>query len=134
VLVVVQRDGRICLGRRSDQVATGRGLWSVVTGYVESDVDPLEQACRELDEELGLRSPEVVLVRRLEPVPLTSAASGKRFLVHPFLFDGARACQVVLNWEHTDMAWAEPARLADRDCVTWQHDIVRALLQPPAPS
>jgi 8-oxo-dGTP pyrophosphatase MutT (NUDIX family) len=130
VLVVVQCDGRICLVRRSERVATSRGLWSVVTGYVEPGVDPLEQATRELDEELGLRSPDVVLLRRLEPLPLTSAASGKRFLVHPFLFESGPERHVVLNWEHTELAWAEPVRLADSDCVAWQHEIVQALLGP----
>jgi 8-oxo-dGTP pyrophosphatase MutT (NUDIX family) len=131
VLAVVQRNGRICLVRRSDRVATSRGMWSVVTGYVEPGVDPLTQACQELDEELGLRSPDVRLVHSLPPVPLTSAASGKQFLVHPFLFESGDAWEAVLNWEHTAQAWVEPTRLGDPDCVSWQRDIVLALLEQP---
>ena len=128
VLVVLRRSGRICIARRSERVATSRGLWSVVTGYVEPGVTPLAQARQELDEELGLNSVDLRLVRTLAPVPLTSAASGKRFLVHPFLFDSDPNCEVVLNWEHTEQAWVEPARLADPDCVAWQREIVVALL------
>jgi ribose 1,5-bisphosphate isomerase len=131
VLAVVQRNGLICLVRRSDRVATSRGMWSVVTGYVEPGVDALTQACQELDEELGLRSPSARLVRGIPPVPLTSAASGKQFLVHPFLFEGGDAWEAVLNWEHTELAWVEPTRLADPDCVSWQRAIVLALLHQP---
>jgi 8-oxo-dGTP pyrophosphatase MutT (NUDIX family) len=128
VLVVVRRNGRICVARRSNRVATSRGLWSVVTGCVEPGIDPLDQARRELEEELGLCSPDVALVRRLEPLLLTSLVSGKHFRVHPFLFESGPYCQIVLNWEHTELAWAEPARLAESDCVAWQHDVVQALL------
>jgi 8-oxo-dGTP pyrophosphatase MutT (NUDIX family) len=106
-------------------------MWSVVTGYVEPGVDPLTQACQELDEELGLRSPDVRLVHSLPPVPLTSAASGKQFLVHPFLFESGDAWEAVLNWEHTALVWVEPTRLGDPDCVPWQRDIVLALLEQP---
>ncbi len=125
---MLRRSGRICIARRGDRVATSRGLWSVVTGYVEPGVAPLAQARQELDEELGVRSADMRLVRTLAPVPLTSSVSGKRFLVHPFLFDGEPSCEIVLNWEHTEHAWVEPARLAESDCVAWQRDLVVALL------
>jgi NUDIX domain len=59
VLVVLRRGDRICLARRSEQVATSRGLWSVVTGYVEPGVVPLAHARKELVEELGLNSAEL---------------------------------------------------------------------------
>jgi 8-oxo-dGTP pyrophosphatase MutT (NUDIX family) len=131
VLAVVQRNGLICLARRSDQVATARGLWSVVTGYLEPGATPLDQVWQELREELGLASPHVQLVRTLPPVPLMSPASGKQFLVHPFLFEGGEVCEVVLNWEHTDLAWVAPERLSHDDCVRWQRQIVTALLDRP---
>lgn len=104
-------------------------MWSVVTGYLEPGIDPLTQARQELDEELGLRSADLCLVCTLAPLPLTSSASGKSFLVHPFLFESSRECDIVLNWEHTEFAWVEPARLGHSDCVTWQRDIVAALLE-----
>jgi len=128
VLAVVQRGGLICLARRSLEVATARGLWSVVTGYLEPGATPLEQACQELREELGLSSMHVQLVRSLPPVHLMSSASGKRFLVHPFLFESGEGFEVVLNWEHTEHQWVEPARLSGDDCVSWQQQIVLALL------
>jgi ribose 1,5-bisphosphate isomerase len=130
VLAVVQCGAQICLLRRSQTVATGQGLWSVVTGYVEPDTDPETQAWTEVTEELGLSPPGVQLVRRLDAVPLTSSRSGKEFLVHPFLFSCDSSARVVLNWEHDDMQWVEPSRLESADCVGWQFALVQALLVP----
>jgi 8-oxo-dGTP pyrophosphatase MutT (NUDIX family) len=128
VLAVVRCAGQICLARRSMGVATSRGLWSVVTGYVEPETDPLSQAWTELDEELGLGSQSLRLVRRLAPVPLTSPGSGKRFLVYPFLFETQQVPSLVLNWENDEAQWADPSRLDALDCVGWQLPLVRALL------
>jgi len=128
VLAVIQRGAHICLARRTELVGTSRGLWSVVMGYLEPGVEPLEQAWTEIREELGLQPPDVWLVRGVPSVPLSSAASGKQFLVHPFLFESAAGTEVTLNWEHSEVAWGEPARLRDADCVPWQLDLVMTLL------
>jgi 8-oxo-dGTP pyrophosphatase MutT (NUDIX family) len=128
VLAVVRCGGQICLARRSQSVATSRGLWSVVTGYLEPNTDPLSQAWTELDEELGLGAPAIRLVRQLAPVPLTSTESGKQFLVYPFLFECPNGPSLVLNWEHDDVQWADPSRLEAPDGVGWQPPLVRALL------
>jgi len=129
VLAVVQCGTEICLALRSQTVATGRGLWSVVTGYVEPGVDPVTQAWTEILEELGLGSPGVKLIRELEPVPLTSSSSGKQFLVYAFLFECDSTENLVLNWEHEEVRWVPPSRLDSPDCVGWQFPLVRALLQ-----
>ena len=128
VLAVVQCGDRICVGRRSRRVATARGLWSVVTGYVEPNVDPLAQALEEIHEELGLSPPGLALVCDMEAVSLSSPTSGKQFLVYPFLFECSGTDQVVLNWEHDEFDWVEPSRLEAPDCVQWQPPLVRALL------
>jgi 8-oxo-dGTP pyrophosphatase MutT (NUDIX family) len=128
VLAVVQRGAYICLARRTELVGTSQGLWSVVMGYVEPGVEPIGQAWTEIREELGLQPPDVWLVRSGPILPLTSRASGKQFLVHAFLFESAAGSEVFLNWEHSEVAWVEPSRLADADCVPWQCDVVMALL------
>jgi 8-oxo-dGTP pyrophosphatase MutT (NUDIX family) len=114
-------------------VATSRGLWSVVTGYVEPRIEPLEQVWTELQEELGLGAQDLRLVRSLDPVPLTSPGSGKQFLVYPFLFDSPRMPSLTLNWEHDEAQWADPSRLDAPDCVSWQLPLVRALLAEASP-
>jgi 8-oxo-dGTP pyrophosphatase MutT (NUDIX family) len=128
VLAVVRCGGQICIALRSQSVATSRGLWSVVTGYVEPQTDPLSQAWTELEEELGLRAPIIQLVRQLEAVPLTSPGSGKQFLVYPFLFESDQTQPLVVNWEHDAAQWVDPSRLESPDCVGWQLPLVRALL------
>jgi hypothetical protein len=110
------------------RVGTSRGLWSVVTGYLEPDTDPVTQAWTELGEELGLDSQQLRLVRRLEAASLTSPDSGKQFLVYPFLFESKEVPTLVLNWEHDEAQWADPARLDSPDCVSWQLPLVRDLL------
>jgi 8-oxo-dGTP diphosphatase len=128
VLAVVQCGGHICLARRTELVGTSRGLWSVVMGYVEPGVEPTEQAWTEIREELGLQPPDVWLLRSGPSLPLTSRATGKQFLVYSFLFDSPEETEVTLNWEHSAVAWVEPSRLSDPDCVPWQRDLVMALL------
>ena len=128
VVAVVQCGGYICVARRTELVGTSQGLWSVVMGYVEPGVEPIEQAWTEVQEELGLQRPDVRLVRNGPSLALTSSASGKQFLVYPFLFESAKSTEVTLNWEHSEVAWVEPSRLADADCVPWQRDVVAALL------
>lgn len=128
VMAVLRCDGRICVARRSQAVATARGMWSVVTGYVEPGVDPLSQAFTELREELGLEAPQVHLVCSVAAVPLESPSSRKAFLVHPFLFECEPSAQVELNWEHDEQEWAAPSRLDAPDCVGWQAPLVRDLL------
>ena len=128
VLAVLRCGGQICLARRSHGVATSRGLWSVITGYLEPATDPLTQAWTELEEELGITAASIHLVRQLDPIPLTSPSSAKRFLVHPFLFDCDPAPPLVLNWEHDDVQWVDLSRMELPDCVGWQLPLVRALL------
>ena len=130
VLAVVRCGAQICVARRSQAVATGRGLWSVVTGYIEPGIEPEQQAWTELLEELALCPPAVRLIRRLDAVPLESPSSGKQFLVHPFLFECEPSPEVRINWEHDDLQWVDPSRLEAPDCVSWQWALVRALLQP----
>ena len=127
VLAAVRCADQLCLVRRSAAVRTSIGRWGVVTGYLEADADPLNQAWTELAEELGLAPPTLSLVRALPPVSLTSGASGKAFLVYPFLFESL-STEVTLNWEHDAVTWAEPSRLREADCVGWQEPLVRSLL------
>src|SRR5215212_1511700 len=119
VMAAVRCGEQLCVLRRSAAVRTSVGRWGVVTGYLEGDAEPLAQAWTELAEELGLEPPALSLVRALPPVPLTSGASGKAFLVHPFLFESV-STEVTLNWEHDAVTWAEPSRLGEADCVGWQ--------------
>ena len=127
VLAVVRHGEHLCLVRRSDAVGSGQGQWSVITGYLDPGFDPIGQVWTELREELALAAPSIELVRMLPAASLTSPASGKRFLVHSFLFE-ASSRDVTLNWEHDAVEWVELERLRQPDCVRWQLALIEALL------
>lgn len=59
-IVVVDPDGRVLLGRRSDT-----GAWAVVSGIPEPGEQPAAAALRECEEEVGIR-PEVLALTLVE--------------------------------------------------------------------
>jgi ADP-ribose pyrophosphatase YjhB (NUDIX family) len=52
VQALVQRDGKLLLGRRG--IEPGRGKWDVPGGFLEEGEEPLEGLRRELREEIGI--------------------------------------------------------------------------------
>ena len=101
--------------RRSDAVDSYPGKWGAVAGHVEHD-DPLATARSEIEEETGLREPEVTLVTEGPTVPVDDETRGARWHVHPFLFD-ADTREVATNWETDTTEWAAPTSLLHRDTV-----------------
>jgi 8-oxo-dGTP diphosphatase len=97
----------ILLLRRSQQVGTYRGRWAGVSGYLE-EADPLAQAYREVEEEVGLAPDEVSLLRTGEPLEVVDAEAGRRWIVHPFLFEVGPDAEVRVDWEHTEARWVRP--------------------------
>lgn len=114
-------DGRILLLRRSEKVGSFRGHWAGVSGFLE-DPSPLEQAVREVHEEVGFDRDDLDLVRSGR---VLAARDGRTvYLVHPFLF-AVRRTDVRLDWEHTEADWVVPDELLRRTTVprldrTWQ--------------
>jgi 8-oxo-dGTP pyrophosphatase MutT (NUDIX family) len=106
----------VLLLRRSDRVSTYRGLWAGVSGYLEADT-PLEQAYRELEEEVGLARDDVRLIAEGEPLVLPDESIGVRWTVHTFLFEALRPERVRLDWEHTESRWLRPEELAALETV-----------------
>jgi 8-oxo-dGTP pyrophosphatase MutT (NUDIX family) len=127
VLAAVHCEELVCIARRSALVTGSNGQWSVVTGYLDPTNDPLSQAWRELDEELGMAPPTLVLRKSPPAVLLTSERSGQQFLVHPFLFESSSR-QVRLNWEHDAFDWVAAVQLTRPDFVAWQLEIVNGLM------
>jgi hypothetical protein len=105
--------GEILLLKRSDKVRTFQGRWAGVSGYMEQ-VSPLEQAYKEIEEEVGL-PPEDLTLRN--EGPLVFAREGKLgFVVHSFLFR-TDTDAVKLNWENTEFVWIMPSDLPRYETV-----------------
>ena len=114
VTAILQRpDGRILLLRRSSAVSTFQGRWAGISGFLE-EATPLEQALREVREEVGIPPSELGAPQTSAPI---YARDGPRmFEVHPFRFrverDVAR-----LDREHTAAEWVDPGEIQRRDTV-----------------
>lgn len=101
----------VLLLRRSERVATYRGRWAGVSGYLEAGT-PLEQAYREIEEEVGLERADVRLLAEGEPLVVPDEAIDRRWMVHPFLLEVLRPEHVRLDWEHTESRWVKPEEVA----------------------
>ena len=106
----------VLLLRRSQQVGTYRGRWAGVSGYLE-EADPLAQAYREVEEEAGLAREDVTLLLAGDPLEVLDAEAGRRWIVHPFLFEVRPDAQVRVDWEHTEARWMRPEEVFAFDTV-----------------
>ena len=110
-----QRDEVLVL-RRSDRVATYRGRWAGVSGYLEG-ASPLEHAYREIEEEVGLDRDDLRLLAELKPWTFDDESIGMRWTVYLFLFEALRPEKVRLDWEHTESRWVRPDEVAGLETV-----------------
>ena len=106
----------VLLLRRSQQVGTYRGRWAGVSGHLE-ETTPLAQAYREIEEEAGLAPDEVSLLRAGEPLVVVDTEAGRRWIVHPFLFEVRRNAHVRVDWEHTEARWVRPEEVPAFEAV-----------------
>ena len=72
-------------------------------------------ALGEIAEESGLDA-HVRLARRGEAFSLEDAELGRRWIVHPFLFD-CESRDVRIDWESVEAEWVSPAEILRRDTV-----------------
>lgn len=120
----------LLLLRRSARVRTYRGRWAAVSGYLEA-ASPLEQAYREIAEEVGLARGEVRLLAEGEPLPVIDEAAGVRWTVHPFLFETLAPEKVRLDWEHDEARWLRPPELPAYDTVPGLAEALARVYPPP---
>ena len=106
----------LLLLRRSDRVSTYQGLWASVSGYLESE-PPLEQAYREIAEEVGLHRNEVRLLAQGEPLVAVDETIDTRWTVHPFLFEVLQPERVRLDWEHVESRWVRVEEMGGLETV-----------------
>lgn len=110
-------DPRILVVRRSQRVGSYNALWGGISGFVEKDVTPDEQAYTEIREETSLQRDQVRMLRRGEVVEYVDASIGRRWYVHPFLFEVLTPDAVRTDWEAEEMRWIAPADLKNYETV-----------------
>lgn len=108
VAVVIEWRGRIALLKRSQYLNHDRGRWHCVTGFLDAGVSPHQQASRELFEEAGLQSSDLLDLRQ-GPALLLNDDTGGPWVVHTFTAVTARR-RLKIDWEHDSYRWTVPGK------------------------
>ncbi len=122
------RQGRVLLLRRSERVATHRGRWSGVSGYLEQA--PLAQARVELREEAGVGGGDIALRGIGVPMLVDDREAERPWLVFTFLFRLRRGARVTTDWESVASAWVRPEELEELDTVPGLAEGLRRVWPP----
>lgn len=117
---LLRRDGpspRLCIVRRSGRVGSYQARWAGISGFIEENISPEEQAYTEIQEETGLRRTQVRLLKRGAVVEHIDEELGRRWLVHPFLVEVLEPGAITLDWEAEEMRWIDPSELTAYETV-----------------
>ncbi|MEM4258935.1 MAG: NUDIX domain-containing protein [Candidatus Thermoplasmatota archaeon] len=127
VSVILKNNDEILLLKRSNQVRTYRGKWGVVAGYVEPSEAPRKTAVKEIREEVGLQSNEIILQEQLEPVVLTDTSEGEKYewVIHPFVFIVKNRDKIRIDWEHVEFRWIKPKDIDTYETTPGLKEIVK---------
>src|SRR5712692_32191 len=108
---------RLLLVRRSQRVGSYQGQWAGVSGFIEADTTPEEQAYTEIREETGLQREQVRVLRRGAVVEHIDAELGRHWYIHPFLFETLVPDAIRIDWEAEEMRWIDPLELQNYETL-----------------
>jgi 8-oxo-dGTP pyrophosphatase MutT (NUDIX family) len=120
----VLRNNKLLILRRSEKVATYRGKWATVSGYLENNKNADETALEELEEEIGLKKKDLKLLRKGKVIVVKDC---KLWHVHPYLFK-TNIANLKLDWEHVEYRWIEPKELKNYDTVPKLKEALESVL------
>jgi len=125
VTCFLEYDKKILLLRRSERVGTYRGRWAGISGYIEEENTPYQQALEEIKEETGLDKEDVKLIKEGQPLEVVDEQMGKKWIVHPFRFQVMKPEKIEMDWEHTELRWIAPEDVSKYETVprlleTWE--------------
>lgn len=112
-----EKNVRILLVQRSQRVGSYHGHWAGVSGFVEENVTPDEQAYTEIREETSLQREQVHMLKRGAVVEYSDAELRRHFYIHPFLFHVLTPDAIKTDWEAVAMRWIEPSELKNYETV-----------------
>ena len=121
------------LARRSERVRTYRGAWGAISGYLEADVTPLEQAYQEIREETGLQREDVSLLRAGAELAFRDEAIAQSWVVHPFLLLALRPDAIQHDWEAQEFAWTPVERVRELPTVPQLAEALARVYPPEQP-
>ncbi len=115
VSIFLRHKGKYLILKRSSKVTTFKNVWGSVSGRIEKkDWDDIETSMREIEEETGIKRDQLKFIKKGRPFHL--AAEGRKWCVHPMLFESSTD-KVVLNSENTEYAWISREELKNYKTV-----------------
>jgi len=129
--IIMDKEGRILILKRSNKVRTYKGLWSSVAGYVEENEKPIETAYKEISEEIGLSMKDVEFKNKEKPINFTDKYENEiyNWTVFPFLFKVYKKDKIHIDWEHTEYRWILPKEVERFDTVPHFFEVVSKILK-----
>ncbi|MBO0781482.1 MAG: NUDIX domain-containing protein [Ktedonobacteraceae bacterium] len=125
---------RMLLVRRSERVGSYHGRWAGISGFVEPQVTPEEQAYTEIYEETSLGREQVRLLRRGTVVEHVDADLGRHWYIHPFLFEVHTPEAIQTDWEAVEMRWIDPRDLGGYETVPKLREVYESAMSGEAVS
>jgi 8-oxo-dGTP pyrophosphatase MutT (NUDIX family) len=129
--LLMDKNKKILILKRSDKVRTYKGCWSAIAGYVEENERPIDTAFKEIREEVGLEKEDVSLIKRGDPIVFSDVYEGEKYdwRVFPFLFETREKDKIHIDWEHIEYLWISPKNIVKFDTVPHLEDVVIRVLE-----
>lgn len=127
VTAVLIKNKKILILKRGNRVRTYKGKWACVSGYLEENEKPLQRAIKEIEEETGLKSNEITLIKKAEPIEFYDEKEKVKWRIHPFLFETKRE-KINIDWEHTEYRWISKDEISLYETVPKLKEVILKLL------
>jgi|GEM_PF-519548 len=124
VSCAVFNKGKMLMLKRGPNVATSRGVWGIVAGYIEPGEQPQETAFKEITEEIGLQPSQFRLLKTGEMRARSS--EGITWAMHPFLFE-TDTDKISIDWEHEEYRWIDPKEVRSYNISPGLENVLDAL-------
>lgn len=116
VNVVVAREGKILLVKRSPGMRLYPDMWCTIDGFLDDDKSIEEKAAEELHAELGIPAGEILEFIRGQALVHESEEYNKTWLTVPLL-TRVKATNFTLDWEASEAKWFSLQEIRHLDLV-----------------
>lgn len=117
VTCFLEHEDKVLILQRSARVGSYNACWAGISGFIEADTTPLEQAYQEIAEEASLGANQLELIKIGMPLEVPDEKLQKKWVVHPFRFAVANPELVKIDWEHNQYKWVKPEAIKGYDTV-----------------
>ena len=124
----LNRNDKILILKRSQQVRTMKGLWSGVSGIIENNETAIKRAKIEIFEEVGIKEQNIELIKSGNEISVESPQyKNHQWIIYPFLFQ-TEISDIKLNWENSEFRWIHVNEFKEFNTVPSLEKILLTLL------